>query len=290
MGRHPDFLIIGAMKAGTSTLHDQLAAHQGLFLSVPKEPCFFSDADVWARGLAWYEALFAAAAPDDLCGESSTHYTKRPQLPDSVGRIAETLPDVRLVYMMRHPIERLVSHYVHEWTEGTVREPLEAAVERHPELVDHGRYAYQLRPYLETFGRARILPVFLERHARHPREELARVLRFLGHPGPVNEAVLAQRSNVSSQRLRRSRPREFLQELPAATWLRRTLLPERVRERIKARWRISERPEVGDALRRALEARFDEDLAELGGWLGVPLSCARFREQVADRALEWAAP
>ncbi|HTO70120.1 MAG TPA: sulfotransferase, partial [Myxococcota bacterium] len=79
--RLPDFAIIGAMKCGTSTLHEQLALRSGFFMSRPKEPNFFSDDDQYARGVGWYAGLFAGAAPGQLCGESSTHYTKLPTYP-----------------------------------------------------------------------------------------------------------------------------------------------------------------------------------------------------------------
>ena len=66
MSARPDFMVIGAMKCATSTLHEQLARQPGLFMSTPKEPNFFSDDDVHARGMAWYEALFADAPAGSL--------------------------------------------------------------------------------------------------------------------------------------------------------------------------------------------------------------------------------
>ncbi len=290
MGRRPDFILIGAMKAGTSTLHDQLAGHPGFFLSTPKEPCFFSDDDVWARGFDWYEGLFAAADRDAICGESSTHYTKRPTLDKAVTRLHDAVPDAKLIYLMRHPVDRLISHYMHEWSEGNISTSLDEAVEQHRELVDYGRYSYQLAPYREAFGAEQILPVFLERHLQDPAAELARVLRFLGCDVSVREEVLAQRSNVSGERMKKSAWRDRAMNLPGATWLRRTLLSESVRERIKSRWRLSERPALSPDARSAVEACFDEDLAILGSWLGVSLTCDTFRERVSAASLEWRRP
>ncbi len=83
----PNFIIIGAMKSATSTLHNQLAAQPGIFMSTPKEPNFFSDDTVYAQGLAWYHGLFSEAAETDLCGESSTHYTKLPDYPHTIERL-----------------------------------------------------------------------------------------------------------------------------------------------------------------------------------------------------------
>ena len=125
----PDFAIIGAMKSATSTLHVQLSAVSGVAMSSPKEPCFFSDDEIFARGEAWYDACFAHAGPGDLRGESSTHYTKLPTLPHACERLHRRRPDAKLLYVIRHPIDRLISHYVHGWTEGWHRGDLERAID-----------------------------------------------------------------------------------------------------------------------------------------------------------------
>src|SRR4051812_13835299 len=88
----PDFLIIGAMKSATTTLPEQLARQPGVFMPRPTEPNFFSDDDVFARGLDWYGSLYRGAEPPALRGESSTHYTKRPTYPNTVRRMADALP------------------------------------------------------------------------------------------------------------------------------------------------------------------------------------------------------
>ena len=87
----PDFVIIGAMKCATSTLHEQLARQPAIFMTTPKEPNFFSDPDIWAKGMDWYRALFTGAGPHDLKGESSTHYTMLPTYPEAVPRIKAAL-------------------------------------------------------------------------------------------------------------------------------------------------------------------------------------------------------
>jgi hypothetical protein len=107
----PSFLIIGAMKCATSTLHAQLGAQPGIYTTDFKEPNFFGADETHDRGIEWYESLFAAAPPSSPRGESSTHYTKRDEFPHACERIHRYAPDLRLVYVMRHPMARLVSHY-----------------------------------------------------------------------------------------------------------------------------------------------------------------------------------
>ena len=128
MSRWPDFIIIGAMKCATSTLHEQLALQPAIFMSEPKEPNFFSNDEEYSRGPAWYQGVFNNAPPTSLCGESSTHYTKLPTYPLTIERIRKHLPPtVKFIYIMRHPIDRLVSQYIHEWTQRLVDVPITVA-------------------------------------------------------------------------------------------------------------------------------------------------------------------
>ena len=276
--READFIIIGAMKCATSTLHDQLAAQPGVFVTDPKEPNFFSDNDVYARGLGWYRSLFQAAGPEDLCGESSTHYTKLPTHPRTVERLRRHVPGAKLIYVMRHPIDRLVSQYIHEWTERATSAPLDGAIDELPRLVDYSRYSMQARPYLEAFGAERVLPVFFERLIDQPQAELDRVARYIGLRGRAAWQLELHGANVSAERLRKSRWRDALVRPAVLARLRRTLVPKSVRESVKRRWQMRERPTLTEQRRRALGEVFDRDLAELGALLGMPLTCESFRD------------
>ncbi len=283
----PDFMIIGAMKSATSTLHAQLAANAGFFMSRPKEPNFFSDDEVWSRGLDWYAGLFAGAPSGALRGESSTHYTKLPTHPHTLERLAASVRTRRFVYVMRQPIERLVSHYIHEWTQGVYREPIDEALERRPELVDYGCYARQLAPWLARFGRAAVLPVFFERLTAEPDTELNRIARFLGHTGAISWNAALGAQNASRERMRSSALRDALVASPLLTSMRRRFVPRALRERIKARWQMRERPSLLNEARAQAERAFDADLATLGAWLGVDLRCTNFVSVTGQRALEW---
>lgn len=258
----PDFVIVGAMKCGTSTLAAQLGAQPGLFMTTPKEPNFFSDDAVFARGLSWYQSLFAEAAAGDLKGEASTHYTKRPTYPQALPRLASVLPDVRLIYLIRDPLERAVSHYIHEWTQGVMDGDLESAFDEHPELVEYGRYAAQIAPWVEAFGAERIHVDTLEAMQSAPQSVLDRVGRHLGRDGLVWRDDLA-RVNVSTERLRRGRLDRVLIYSRPATWLRRRLVPQALRDRIKAGRRMTSKPMLPEARRKTLETIFAEDRVRL---------------------------
>lgn len=288
MKQIPDFIIIGAMKCGTSTLQAQLARQPGFFLTTPKEPNFFSDDEIFARGAKAYAELFADAAPEDRCGEASTHYTKLPTYPETVERMAGLLEAPRLIYVMRHPVDRLVSHYIHEWTERTIESPIDDAALGVPRLVEYGCYARQLAPYFARFGREAVLPVFLERMHQAPQETLERIGRFLGHEEKLRWEAERGPANVSAERMRSSPWRDRIVDQPLLRSLRRRFVPKGLRDRVRSLWTLRERPQLSPGTREELERRFDADLAELGAWLGTPLDCASFRAQVSGRDLDWA--
>lgn len=285
----PDFIIIGAMKCATSTIHDQLAHQRGISMSEPKEPNFFADEPNWSKGPGWYSGLFSRMPPGDLKGESSTHYTKLPTYPRCARRLHEHLPNAKLIYVMRDPVDRLVSQYIHEWSQRVIDRdcPIDEAIERLPILVEYSRYAMQLTPYIELFGRSAILPVFFERVMHDPEPELARIAAHIGYDQSV-EWNQEEAKNVSSQRQRRHPALDALLNLRVLRAARRTLMPESLRARIRSRWTMSQRPTLSPGSISALHARLDPDLRTLGDWLGIGLSCATFKQTVtAGPAPEW---
>lgn len=264
----PDYVILGAMKCGTTTLAAQLGAQPGLFMTDPKEPQYFSDDAVFARGPDWYASLFAAAAPGDLRGEASTHYAKLPDRPDAAPRLQAAAPDARLIYLVRDPVARAVSHYVHEWSRGVIgrREGFEAALARLPEMVDYGRYAMQLAPWIERFGTARVHVDTLEAMRADPQAVLARVGAFLGREGLAWRDDLG-RENAGAARMRRGRLDAVVLHSAPAAWLRRAVVPQALRDRVKARRRLPRPPEIPAHVRARMEAAFAEDRARLHAML-----------------------
>jgi Sulfotransferase family len=286
-GALPDFVIIGAMKSATSSLQEQLARQPGIFMCTPKEPNFFSDAEQYAKGMSWYSGLFAEAPEGSLLGEASTHYAKLPTYPEVVQRLKEHLPNARFVYVMRHPVDRLVSHYIHEWSTGVYRCGFEEAIGKYPELVSYGCYAMQLEPYFEAFGRDAVLPVFFDRLLGEPQAELERICRFIGYRGQPVWMHDLKPDNVSSERIRRFPGYRLLVDSGPATWLRRNFIPQGLRDAVKMKLRMRKRPALGVDARARLEAEFNSDLAQLGKWLGTDLDCKNFRQATSAASLNW---
>lgn len=261
----PDFMIIGAMKAGTSTLYDQLARQPGIFMTTPKEPAFFADDAIYRKGLDWYRALYAAAPAAALKGEASTHYTKLPTYPETVARMQADLPRApKLIYVIRNPLDRAMSHYLHERSQGVMGEDVAASFAAHEALTSYGCYAMQLAPFVEAYGRGQIHLTSLEQLKADPDTELAAISVYLGSDTPFVWDHAAKPQNVSAERMRRLPMHGLLVESRLSKVLRRALLPQSLRHKIRvARTMGMERPAFPEAVRATMTTRFLADRAEL---------------------------
>jgi hypothetical protein len=255
----PDFLVIGAMKCGTSTLQAQLAKQPGVFMTTPKEPNYFSDDEVFARGLPWYQGLFAAAEAGDLKGEASTHYTKLPTYPQTVARMTEVLKAPKLIYVIRDPVVRAVSHFLHEWSVGNMDDDVDAAFAQNEEMVSYGCYAKQLAPFIAAFGREAIYLTSLEQLGRNPDDEIRAIGTFLGLSEPLVWDHHMPKQNVSAERIRRFPLHKLLIDNPVAAGLRRALVPQSLRQRVKDGRVKKDRPTVPDAVQLQMQKAFIED-------------------------------
>ena len=251
------------MKCGTSTLAAQLAAQTGVFMTTPKEPNFFSDDDIYARGSDWYAALFEDAGANDLKGEASTHYTKLPTYPQTLARMQAILAAPRLVYMIRNPVKRAESHYIHEWTEGRLGGDPEQAFAKCTEIVDYGCYGMQIAPFVHAYGVANICLTSLEQIKANPDRAFAAIADFLDLPEGATWKHDLPAQNVSSERIRRLPMQGVLVDNPMARGLRRALVPKSVRTWVRNQRRMTTRPEIPDALKERMQMRFLEDRTQL---------------------------
>lgn len=275
--RMPDFIIIGAMKSATSTLHNQLSAQSGIFMSTPKEPNFFSDDEIYRQGIEWYSGLFSDGDVNDICGESSTHYTKMPDYPNTIQRLKAAIPQPKLIYVMRHPVDRLISHYMHQWSEGVYSCGIDQAIDDYSELIDYSCYGMQVTPYLEEFGRKAVLPLFFDDLKNNKDKALNKVGEFIGCTKPfiwIDDLAL---NNVSNQRIRRFYGYELLVNTKPMAWVRKNFIPQTLRNRVKKRFTMQQRPEISDVQRKRITKIFDRDLQIVSEWLGIGLTCENFK-------------
>jgi hypothetical protein len=208
----PTLLVIGAMKCGTTALHRYLDAHPDISMASDKEvnffvgpetppspdPCTWWRTGQWHRGLDWYASLFDPHKP--VRGESSPAYTSPDQV-EAVDRIASTLPDARLVYLVRDPVSRAASQHAHHRRDGAERRPLaEALLDPGSQYVARSRYHERLAPYLARFPREQIHVVVQERLLDRRRAELVRVFEHVGADPRWWSSALDRQWHVADER------------------------------------------------------------------------------------------
>jgi hypothetical protein len=196
----PDFLIIGAMEAGTTTLYRDLMRHPSIFFPDDKEPgCLSHDHVLSNEGRTDYAALFAKARRNQCCGEASTNSTKLPNIQGVPRRAHSTIgPEVKIIYLLRNPIDRAISHHYHEYSRGTMPYGFADALASHPELIYYGKYAMQAEAWLEYFSQGNLHFIVFEEFIANRAVVIRECLSFLGiDPGDDMPFETDRAHNVS---------------------------------------------------------------------------------------------
>ena len=203
----PGFLLVGAQRCGTTSLYRALMSHPRITPPVLHKGVNYFDVN-YERGWRWYVGHFPVRLPradsePRLAFDASGYYMFHPHAP---GRIVRDLPEVKVVAMVRDPVERAYSAYQHEYARGFETQTWPRALEledsrvepelqhmlddpgyesfsyRHHAYRRRGHYARQLQPFVEVLGQSRVHIVESERFFENPEEEFTRLLRFLELP------------------------------------------------------------------------------------------------------------
>jgi len=283
-GRPLDFVVIGAQKAGTTTLYRYLSAHPSLYLPAEKEADFFNHPDRVARGWAWYLAEYFPGAPADrLLGTVTPQYMCDPAVP---ARLFAQCPAARLIAILRDPVERAYSHHRMNVRRGIVTAGFEDEVRRlltrpplaspRPEdgILERGEYGRILLGFAEVFGRDRLLVLYTDDLERDPAGCLRRIYTFLG-VAAVPAKDLGRRDHQGGTRQRLPGLKAFIKRTPLRHLL--NVLPGTVR-RSWAYWfdqwnvvpeRAGPLPLSPEGL-GGLRARYAADADRLTALLGAP--------------------
>lgn len=240
--RLPTFLLAGAGKSGTSTLARWLEAHPEVGMASLKEPGFFSREPGWRDGgpphaatqsgrfelgLDWYRELFAGREGARARGEASTIYMPARDAPEL---IAEVVPDVRLLFILRDPVARLYSHYWQErrhWRLPAFAELVESRHPRFERYLEVSRYDRHLERFLDRFPRDRVVILLHDDLVADPEGLAERLWEVVGvspgfrppAPGRRVNAARAPRVALVERLLGASLGRRWVSAVPG--WLRR---------------------------------------------------------------------
>ncbi|MEM9989076.1 MAG: sulfotransferase [Pseudomonadota bacterium] len=200
--------IIGAMKSGTTTLFDYLNHHPDIVGVFPKEPAFFADDDVYAKGGDWYHSLFQGEdIQDKIYLDGSTDYTKYPHFPEAAKRISALEGEVKLIYIMRHPLRRIESHARHVQKARSELSRIPSPRKDHG--LDHGvsdvsldisRYALQIDQYRSFFDQGRLFLTTLEQLSSDPAGTSRDILTFLGLDPSLGPSIVKEQNKAATHR------------------------------------------------------------------------------------------
>jgi hypothetical protein len=325
MSQRLDFIVIGAAKSGTTALHEYLRTHPDLYLPPSKEAPFFSEDLIYERGWgSWFGKAFPNNA-QGVYGKITPHYMAGAPYGDRVIgakygdappdeviplRIHDLFPNVRLVAILRDPVERCISHHRMTMLLGSELRTLEQAVEDllTPSALDQarraptelngyiawGEYARILRPYYERFGSDSIRVFFTTELERRPEKVVRDVLDFIGVDSAFVPPNLGRRYYEGSRKRRipwldLSRLQENVSRDPTArrVW---HLLPAPLRRRTAVsfeaahyrvrmwnRVKVQETETIDETVNAKLREHFSADTSKLAVLIGrdVPW-CARY--------------
>lgn len=277
MMKLPNFLVIGAARSGTTSLYHNLSTHPEIFMPLKKEPQFFTSN--WEHGFEWYKHWFDGQTAETAVGEASMTYTYPAYANVAPERIAHHLPDARLIYLLRNPVERTFSHYnYYRYYSQVEKRDFAQAIAEWDIYLGASLYSEWIERYLRFFTPDKLLVVLFEEMVANPAQELARIFSFLGvnsefvppHAETKTNATFKARNEAVFNLYRRfslSRSRMWLE----------SLVPQRarplVRNKIRGVLGGQERPPpLSSEMAHYLDVYFEPEIQRLELFLGRELT------------------
>lgn len=202
----PNFLVVGAQKAGTTTLFNILNQHHQVFIPVAKELHFFDTPEKFAKGSAYYSSLFAGTGDAKAIGEITPSYLFYPEIPE---RIFNTLGhEVKIIMLLRNPADRAISHFKMEFSRRNEKRSFPEAIlegikgmknglnnNPNTNYLDRGFYSQQIKNYFKFFSPEKILIIIFEEDFIKQRDEtVKRIFNFLGVDEETIQTNITERS------------------------------------------------------------------------------------------------
>ncbi len=180
--RLPDFLVIGAMKAGTTSLCNDLASNSEIFFPSVKEPHTlvarsFEEESHYEE----YRKLFVEAEKDQLCGEGSTGYAKLHKFERVPEKARAVLgKGTKIIYIVRNPIDRIKSHHYHLYRKGNASENIDEEIKKIDDLIEVSKYGMQIDPWIDKFGVDSVKIIKFEDYINSRKKSVSEIMKFLG--------------------------------------------------------------------------------------------------------------
>jgi len=205
----PTFIIAGAQKSGTTSLHYALAKHPDIFMSEPKELNFFNIDSNYEKGIEWYSSFFKSWHSEKVAGECTPEYMWDKRVAE---RMPKIIPSAKILFILRNPIDRAYSAYWHAVRYGRENLSFEEAIKVEPErmkkdymtrrynsYIDRGFYYRQIKPFLKYYDNTKIIILIFEEYKENPIETLIKVTNFfeISHDSSYLSRASIERRNIA---------------------------------------------------------------------------------------------
>ncbi len=271
--RLPDFVCIGAMRAGTTTLYDYCAQHPDIGVSRIKETDYFIKSKNLDRGLGWYKGLFPNRTK--VCGEFSPNYTKAAAFPDVPKRMHAVIPDAKIIYIVRHPVDRAISQYNHSFLSGQNPPDTAHLLGSHEwaHLIDTSSYHRQIEQFLKYYHASQLLVLNFDDLVKNPQSTLRQISDFLD----VSDAWSTDTANrVNSSRSLASLPKSVFRIAEKSFFVTlKSHLPTGVKQWAKRQLetkKIRIPPTFSDTMKMAMWIDMYPDIQQFTDMTGITFS------------------
>lgn len=252
----PDFIIIGAMKCGTTSLYYYLRNHPNIYMPNEKELNFFIEEKNFNKGEDWYYSNFNDKFM--INGEASPNYTKKHIFPGVPERMHKVVPQAKLIFLYRNPAERSWSHYIHSLASGLETKQPKQVFTSSSNYVLTSKYYWQLEPFLKYYDKNQILLINIESLKNKRKETVERVYDFLGVEPYYDEAVIEKERHQSKVKTKRSLLNSLLLKTKFGNSLKKAL-PEELKNWYR---KLSEKPLPSYEFTPELNKTVEEHVAE----------------------------
>jgi len=287
----PNFFIVGAPKAGTTSLYEYLKNIPGIYMSPVKEPNYFCKKIIpenhpllnSIRNKKDYLKLFDDVENEDVIGEASIHYLADPEAPELIQKIS---PNARILISLRDPVERAFSHYLFRkltgWSLSSFEDQITMELNSTEKSYDpnhflkYGIYSESVKRYLDYFGEKKIKIIIFEEFVKNKKLMLEEILRFLEKNHDIN--YLENKVHNPYRELRGSRIINYLRTNESQKKIIQKISPKTFRNTIKEKifYKQQQKPEMNQRDREVLKNYYREDVEKLQNFLERKLPWPNF--------------
>lgn len=283
----PNFIIVGAAKAGTTSLYHYLSGHPNVFMSNPKEVNYFSKEEIMKQGLYYqdfkakdfvsYKKLFSDVSDEIAIGEGSVSYLFYPDTPN---KIKTAIPDVKIIILLRDPVERAFSHYLMDYRMGLVSLSFEDIFYKkvdnkklslyYQQYIELGLYYEQVKRYINLFGKEQVRIYLQEDLRKDANGVVLDLYDFLKIDKSYTPCVNKEHNAFSMPK------NEFIHKLYSSNFIRSiasAIFTNTLKEKVKnIFFERKKKPVLGQSVRNDLQEMYKKDIQDLERMIGRDLA------------------